>query len=246
MPTLIPAAGRTMAVFEVFAREKKELSNSEMARLLSLADSSCSDLLHTLHTHGYLLRTARTRRFYPTGRLLDTARQISENDPLTTVAQEAVDQLVEKTNESAFFAVLDRAGAKLAASQPSRLPLRYILDVGQRISLHGSALGKSLLGAMPPAEAQDVVKELKLRPFTDKTITDRAVLLTQVEAGRKSGFYEARGEGSEGVSALAVSAVLNGQPIGISLAGPTERLDRHRASYLAALQEVRASLLSPH
>ena len=173
MPTLIPAAGRTMAVFEAFAREKKELSNSELARLLSLADSSCSDLLHTLHTLGYLMCTSRSRRFYPTGRLLETARQISDNDPMVTVAQEAVEQLADKVNETAFFGVIDRGLGKLAAVQPSRQPQRYILEVGQRVSLHGSALGKALLGAMPRDAVIELLKERKLRPFTPKTITSR-------------------------------------------------------------------------
>lgn len=245
MPTLIPAASRTMAVFEVFAREKRELSNSDVARLLSLPDSSSSDLLYTLHTLGYLMRTSRSRRFYPTARLLETARQISENDPLTAVAMEAVDQLVEKTNESAFFAVLERGVAKLAASQPSRLPLRYILDVGQRVSLHGSALGKSLLGQMTDDEAAALVRAHPLRAFTPHTITDPDVLLAQVGRDRERGFFEAREEGSEGVSALAMAAVVNGLPVGISLAGPIERMDRNRDRYLGALRDVRASLLSP-
>ena len=74
MPTLVPAAARTMALLELFAREKRELSNSDLARLMDLPESSFSDLLHTLHELGYLLRTARSRCFYPTARLLAVAR----------------------------------------------------------------------------------------------------------------------------------------------------------------------------
>ncbi|MGN5477112.1 helix-turn-helix domain-containing protein [Cupriavidus basilensis] len=62
---MIPAASRAMAVFEVFAREKRELSNSDMARLLSLPESSTSDLLHTLHSLGYLMRTTRHAALLP-------------------------------------------------------------------------------------------------------------------------------------------------------------------------------------
>ena len=61
MPTLVPAAARTMTLLEVFARERRELSNSDLSRLMDLPESSCSDLLHTLHELGYLLRTSRTR-----------------------------------------------------------------------------------------------------------------------------------------------------------------------------------------
>ena len=163
MPSQIPAAGRTLAVFEVFARERRALSNSEMARALSLPESSCSDLLHTLHTRGYLMRTSRTRRFYPTARLYEVARQITENDPLSTIAQEAVHQLCERTNESAFFGLLDRHAAKIAAVQPSRQPLRYILDVGHRVALNASALGKALLGALPAEALQSELEQMQLR-----------------------------------------------------------------------------------
>jgi DNA-binding Lrp family transcriptional regulator len=93
MPTLVPAAARTMALLELFAREKRELSNSDLARLMDLPESSCSDLLHTLHELGYLLRTARSRRFYPTARLLAVAREISASDPLYAVASEAAELL---------------------------------------------------------------------------------------------------------------------------------------------------------
>jgi IclR family KDG regulon transcriptional repressor len=244
MPTLIPAAGRALAVFEVFAREKRELSNSDMARLLSVADSSCSDLLHTLHSLGYLMRTARTRRFYPTGRLHEVARQISENDPLSTVAREAVDLLSERSSESAFFGTFDAAAVKVVAAQPSRLPLRYILDVGDRVALHASALGKALLALLPSEEAASALRRRELRSVTSMTITDIHQLLAQIEQGRERGWYESRGEGSEGVTAFAVSGRLGGQPVALSLAGPADRMERGRDACLRALQDVCSTLLA--
>jgi len=244
MPTLIPAAARTMAVFEVFASEKRELSNSDMARLLSVADSSCSDLLHTLHSLGYLMRTPRTRRFYPTARLYETARQITENDPLAAIGQEAVDQLSEKTNETAFFGVLERHAAKVAAVQPSKLPLRYILEVGERVALHASALGKALLGLLPPDEFEAELEAARLKAVTPDTVTSTRELARQIAKSREQGWYEVRGEGIEGVGALAVSGWLGGQPVALSLAGPSERVARNRDAYLQALNEVRNALLT--
>ncbi len=241
---MIPAAGRTLAVFEVFAREKRELSNSDVARLLSLADSSCSDLLHTLHTLGYLTRTPRTRRFYPSARLFEVARQITENDPLANIGQEVVDQLVEKTNESAFFGVIDRHAAKIVATQPSRHPLRYMLDVGERVALNASALGKALLGLLPPNELATELNKLNLPAVTSDTVISPEGLMTQLDAGRAQGWYEARGEGIEGVTALAVSGWLGGQAVALSLAGPTERMARNHDSNLQALLDVRSALLA--
>ncbi|MDM0015346.1 IclR family transcriptional regulator [Variovorax sp. J22P168] len=246
MPSVIPAVSRTLAVFEVFARERRELSNSEMARHLSLAESSCSDLLHTLHTLGYLNRTPRSRRFYPSARLHQVARQVTENDAFLTLAREAVDQLAERTNESAFFGVLDRHAAKIAAAQPSRLPLRYILDVGERVALNASALGKALLGALPAPALTAELEQLRLRAVTSDTVVRIDTLAQQLEKSRDAGWYETRGEGIEGVRALAVSGWLNEQPVALSLAGPTERMDRNHDIYLRALRESSSALLADH
>jgi IclR family KDG regulon transcriptional repressor len=243
MPSFVPASSRTMAMFEVFAREKRALSNSDVARALSLAESSCSDLLHTLHSMGYLMRTTRTRRFYPSGRLLETAREITRHDPLTAAAREAVEQLTDRTEETAFFGVMDRGSVKVAAAQPSRLPLRYILDVGERVSLHASALGKSLLGLLPRDEALQRLRSHALRPVTPETVTSVEQLMAQLDASRARGWYEARGEGTDGVTALAMSGWLGDQPVGISVAGPADRIERQHPICLQALREVRAVLL---
>ncbi|MGH8808817.1 MAG: IclR family transcriptional regulator [Noviherbaspirillum sp.] len=246
MPVQIPAASRAMAVFEVFARERRDLSNSEIAKLLAVADSSCSDLLHTLHSLGYLMRTTRTRRFYPTGRLFETARQIAEHDPLTQVAQQAVRRLSQATSESAFFGVLEPQAVRVAAVAQSPLPLRYILDVGERVALHASALGKAMLGLLSDGEARTRLQAAKRPAVTASTVVDLDQLMAQLVRGREQGWFEAHDEGTEGVTALAIAARLGDRPVAISVAGPTERIEKHHESYLAALREVRRSLLADH
>ncbi len=200
-------------------------------------------MLHTLHSLGYLMRTTRTRRFYPTGRLMELTRQIAENDPLTTLAQEAVEQLMAKTNESAFFGLLEPAAVKVVAMQPSRQPLRYIIDVGTRAALHASALGKGLLALLPDDEARAALENSTRRQITPHTIIDVDRLMTDIAKGRKRGWHEAREEGAEGVDGLAVTGSLAGLPVGISLAGPADRMRKHRDAYLEALREVRDGLL---
>ncbi|MCY1284847.1 Pectin degradation repressor protein KdgR [compost metagenome] len=246
MPVHIPAASRAMAVFEVFAREKRDLSNSEIAKLLAVADSSCSDLLHTLQSLGYLMRTARTRRFYPTGRLFETARQIAENDPMSRIAREAVHRLADATNESAFFGLLEPQAVRVAAVAQSRQPLRYILDVGERVALHASALGKAMLGLLPEDEARSRLDAIKRTAVTPNTVVALDQLMTQLARCREQGWYEAIDEGAAGVTALAVSARLGERPVAISVAGPTERIERQRDFYLAALRDVRDALLADH
>ena len=151
-----------MTLLELFAREKRELSNSDLARLLDLPESSCSDLLHTLLELGYLVRTARSRRFYPTARLLTVAREISASDPVYAVASEAAELIRDKTGETGLVGRVDAGVVKVLAFTEAAHPLRYVQTVGDRLSLHVSALGKAALTLGSAAEA---ARQLRLKPL---------------------------------------------------------------------------------
>lgn len=240
MPTTVPAAARTMTLLEVFAREKRELSNSDLARLMDLPESSCSDLLHTLHELGYLLRTARSRRFYPTARLLAVAREISASDPLYAVGAEACELLRDKTGETGLCGRLENGVVKVLAFTEGRHPLRYMQNVGDKLALHVSALGKAVLALGTPEEAARQLRLKPLRPLASGTITDLAALEAQVAQAREQGWIWVENEGSDGLSALAVAGLAGGEPLAISVAGPTDRMRAQRAQCLQALQEVHA------
>lgn len=240
MPNFIPASARTMAVFDMFAKEKRELSNSEIARLLDLPESSCLDLLHTLREQGYLLRTARTRRFYPTGRLHQIALEIGQNDPLLHAGREAADLLAETTGETACVGRLDNGAVRAVAVQQGKYPLRYVLNAGERIALHTSAMGKALLGTLASDEAARQLRLKPLRKITDSTVTDPDLIAAEVAEGRTRGWYQTHSEGGDGMDALAVSGLLGAAPLAISLAGPPDRLAKNHGRYLEALRKVGA------
>lgn len=245
MPTLVPAAARTMTLLEVFAREKRELSNSDLARLMDLPESSCSDLLHTLHDMGYLLRTARSRRFYPTARLLAIATEISASDPVYAVGSEACELLRDKTGETGLCGRLEGGVVKVLAFMEGHHPLRYMQHVGDKLALHVSALGKAILSLGTPEEAARQLRQKPLRTLASGTVTDLAALEAQVAQARTQGWIWVENEGSEGLTAVAVAGMVGDEPLAISVAGPTDRMRAQRERCLQALLEVQALVFRP-
>jgi DNA-binding IclR family transcriptional regulator len=244
MPAFVPACARTLSVFEVFAREKQALSNSDIARFLDLPESSCSDLLYTLHQEGYMTRTAQTRRFYPTTRLLELATEIGGSDPLLDVGTEAVEMASQATGETTFAAKLDHGAATIVAAHEGRHSLRYILARGDRIALYASAMGKALVGCLTPEEAARELRVKRTRRLTETTFTDVAALEAQIAEQRERGWYQAVEEGTEGVDAIAVSGLVGRAPLSICIAGPSERMRRNHDKYLATLLELRSSVFA--
>jgi DNA-binding IclR family transcriptional regulator len=240
MPAYVPAAARTMTIFETFANARRELSNSEIARLLGVAESSSSDLLHTLHEVGYLMRTARTKRFYPTARLRSIANDIARNDPMVSAGVEALELLSERTGETAICGVLGHSHVDVIAFREGRYELRYVLQVGTRVGLHVSSLGKALLAELPATESSRRLRAKSLKRVTPQSVVDVPALERQLREVRKRGYARVDDEGAEGVSAMAVAGLVGHELMAVSIAGPSDRLRRHRAAYVKALLDVKA------
>lgn len=238
MPADVPACARTLAVLEVFAREKRELSVSDVARFLDLADSSCSDLLHTMMKAGYVVRTAKTRRFYPTGKLYSIALDISRNDPLYMASLEMVELLSEKTGESAFCAVLDDGAVKVLATAEGKHHLRYVLRNGERIALHASALGKAVLGSLDDEEMRRQLRLKPMRKVTNETIVDPNELEENVKVQRERGWYSVQEEGNEGVLAFGIPLQIGDSKVALSIAGPVDRMRKNQETYLNEMKQL--------
>lgn len=239
MPQLIPTAQRVMEVFEVFAKEERPLTNSEMARYLNLADSSCSDLLYTLRQSGYLLRTPRSRYFFPTGRLHEIAGLIAASDPMQQFASEALEMLTRKSGETSMCGHMDGDNIKVFACHQSMRALRYVLQPGVILNLHSTALGKALLGAMPIEERHATIERLKMQKDTPASITDRDELNAQIDANLAEQCFTARGEGSEGVYAIGTAGMVGGRLTAFSIVGPVHRVEKNLTEYKAILMDAR-------
>ena len=238
MPSFVPAAARALSVFEVFAREKREMTNVELAQQLDLPESSCSDLVSTLIEIGYLARSVKTRRLYPTGRLFSIATEIDENVGITARLAEACEMLRNKTSESALCGSLHKGVVIVRAFAPGHEALRYSSARGDRLSLHVSAMGKAILSLLPAA---DVERELTRMPWprmASNTLTHPLDLIKQVEFFRQQGWAMIENEGSEGLASMAIAGLVNGEHFAIAVAGAQARIRMHQASYLAALRDV--------
>ena len=239
MPQILPTAERVLRVFEIYARERRPLSNSEMARLLGVADSSCSDLMYTLKHAGFLLRAPKTRLFHPTGRLFDVARQLNAVDPLQTFAVEALEILSRLSGESSMCGVLDGAQARVVAYQESPRALRYVLKPGTKIELHTTALGKALMGNLDKESQESLLALLPMRSITKRSIVNKNELRQQLDIGAKDGYYLNMGEGNEAVGAVGIAGYVGGQLAAISIVGPMTRMEQNFKKNIEILIKAR-------
>lgn len=235
----VPGAARALSLFEIYAQEKRGLTKSEVARLMNLPESSTSDLLNTLHDLGYVSRTVSTRQYFPTGRLAAVATAIPVSTGMTTFGTEAASMLASRTGETACFAVLAGHRAEIVAVAQAQHRLRYVVTVGDTVSLHGTSIGKAILGGLPDGDRERLLRTATLTPLTPHTKVVAAELEAELRDSGQCGWYQAVDEGTVGVSSFAVSGRLGEHVVGLGVIGPSERLVTRTAGIIAEIVDVR-------
>ncbi len=212
---------RTLDLLELFGREKCPLTLSDVARLLHIPVSSCHDVLQAMQARGYLYEIAPRAGYYPTLRLQTLGKVFAD-------LRDALDETVMLARATGL-----RANYLLAFEATS--PLRFMVGIGDPVrSLHATSLGKASLGALDPAQFDAYLKTAKLDPLTERTITSRQALRTDIELGRERGWFLNDGESIQGVTTISASFRWNGAVYVVTVAAPAARLD-HRLEKVAGM-----------
>ena len=216
---------RTLDFIELFARQQRPLSLSDISRLLKIPASSCHDVLRALLARGYLYEIGPRAGFYPTARLFALATLISRHDPILLRAESDLRMLRDRIDESVSLA---KAGATdatyLLVLEPSH-PLRFTVAVGGSVrSLHATSAGKAFLGSLPPDEFEAWLKQAELTPLTTRTIRSKKALRTEIESSRQRGYYLNREESVDDATTVSALFRWNGAAYIVTIAGPTSRM----------------------
>lgn len=238
----VKTAGRTLDLFEAFAREGKPMSLSQLARAIDAPVSSCFGIVRTLEARGYLYEVKARAGFYPTRLLFEHARAIASRDPLAERFVPLLEKLRDQTGETVLLSKrLDRQAVYLAVFDGLH-SIRYSPKVGEFRPLHASASGKALLGSLEPALRNELLGGMKLPRVTSRTITSRAALEADLEQARARGWYVTHGETVADLMALAVPVAASGEIYSVALAGPMHRMEGALKRYTKLLAELRATL----
>ena len=111
---------------------------------------------------------------------------------------------------------------------------------------HCTALGKMILASLRPDQLQRFLQRVELKPSTEKSITEVAALLREIEDIRRSGIAFDDGEFNAEVRCVAVPVKdFTGQTIGaLGISGPIWRMTDQVLQSRAKLVQAAADRLS--
>src|SRR4051794_1593707 len=160
---------RAFTLLELMAEDGGEVPLSRLAIGSGLPLSTIHRLIRTLVARGYV-RQLPSRRYVLGPRLIHLGE--SSSRALGTWARPHPSSLVDATGETANLAMLDGDRVVYVPQGPSPHPMRMFTEVGRRVHLHCTGVGKVLLSQLPPATARELLVRGGMPGRTPLTVTD--------------------------------------------------------------------------
>ena len=213
---------------------------SDIVRVTDLPLGTVHRLLATLLERGYVRQDAERR--YAIGPATLGLADAGERS-IAAVGRVHAGRLTTLCGETANLAVLQGHEMVYIAQSPSPHSLRIFAEVGRRVPLHSTSVGKAVLAAMPPADAEGLLRSTRLTPSTPKTLTTLEAMAAELETVRQQGFAIDEEEQELGVRCVASVVAAPGLHAALSVSGPTERFTLEKAHVVAdAVREAAADL----
>ena len=141
----VQSVERVFDLMEAIADAGGEISLSDLAAASSLPLPTIHRLLRTLVSLGYA-RQLPSRRYALGPRLIRLGERAGKQ--LGTLAGPVLEHLVRELGETSNLAMLDGDGAVYVAQRPSPHAMRMFTEVGRRVNLHNTGVGKALRDAV--------------------------------------------------------------------------------------------------
>jgi IclR family transcriptional regulator, acetate operon repressor len=203
-----------------------DLGVSEIARALDLPKGTTHRLLVSLASRRLVERDRTDERYRLGPAALVLGTSYLERIDVRSLAREPLRRLVARTAETAVLAVrVDDQRCYLDQVTPAR-DVKMTVQLGRPAPLHAGGAAKAILASLPDDELERYLGEHPLERYTDRTLTDPAVLRDEVAGIRRRGYATSVTERQLSASSVAapvrdhegrLAAVLG-------VCGPVERL----------------------
>lgn len=226
---MIQSVDRSARILKALAGHPGRLGVSELSERLGLAKGTVHGLLRTLQAHGLVEQHSDSDKYQLGPELLQLSYRYLDLNELRTRSLAWSEQLVSRTQESVRVGAF-RGDQVLIVHHAFRPDASLqILEVGEVLPMHATALGKALLAFLP----EDVVNEIFKSPpppLTRNTARTVEALQRDLELTRTRGYATEREEAVLGEAGVAAPVFdRHGSAIGaIGIACPDGQLTHRR------------------
>jgi len=222
----VRSLARALRLLEALAGTDREISLTELADKLEWPKSTVHGILATLRDYRFVDQSDANGRYRLGVRLFELGQKAARNWGIRDIALPVMQRLNAQCGEMVQLATEDAGEVFYLEKLDSTHIIRIVSEIGTRLPIHCSGLGKVLLAYRAPAEARGILMRNGMRRMTNNTITDPARMEIELKKIRKQGYAIDNQEIMEGLRCVAAPIKsMNGDvKYAISVSGFVERL----------------------
>lgn len=218
------STSRAAEVLLAFMDGDDRLGISDIARRLGLSKAVVHRIV-TSYVEKRILIANRDRSYSLGPAMAALGARALRSSTLRIVAIPLLGELQQRTGETATVSALINRHRVYLAQVEGKSEIKMSVEIGRRHPLHVGSSGRCLLAFQTPTDLSTILED-GLEAFADGSVTDRAVLMAQLDQIRRDGWTSSLGERQQGAGSVAAPVFnLDGRAIGaVSVCGPVDRM----------------------
>jgi DNA-binding IclR family transcriptional regulator len=198
----VGALGRGLDVLRCFGPRDRWLANQEIAARTGLARPTVSRLTYTLTQLGFLRHALAPRKYALGSAAVSLGYSALSQIDIRRAARPLLHALSQQTNASAHLAIND--GVHMQVVDTYWHSAVFVIDIGSRVSLVTTSLGRSYFCALPEDERRALLEQVRVRRPEDWPLAERR-LQDALREYERYGFCLALGDWRRDVNAVAAA-----------------------------------------
>lgn len=233
---LVKSAIRAIEVLELFSREQRPLTLSEIIEALGYPQSSTTVMLKSLLVIGYLNYNRDTKTYYPNITVTRLGDWIGESSLVHGPIQRLMREVQQRTTESITIAVQNDINVHFLSVLNSSHKVKFFAPSRGQRTLLQSNLGWMLLAAKGDKEIGAIYHQIELLKVHRMPSLEE--VLGEVAAIRRDGYCFIPDIPVPGAASVAMLLPIrfHGQCMAIGVGGFVPRLQENLPRILAALR----------
>lgn len=194
---------KAIHILSCFTPAEPELSLVDISHKLNLPKSTTLNLLRTLESYGYIIRTYPSMNYRLGYSIMQLNYCTQMSMPVVRFSLPFLEDLQMKTGKTIYLTT--HIGGKvlyLDVAHQNRRMFSYSIS-GKTLNMHCTGCGKAMLAYLPENEITKILDTHGLPAFTPNTITSREALLEELEQIRRRGYSTDHEEETLGVRCIA-------------------------------------------
>ncbi|GIX23215.1 MULTISPECIES: IclR family transcriptional regulator [Caldimonas] len=200
----VTALARGLEVLACFRSSDRMLGNQELARRCKLPKSTISRLTYTLTKLGYLEYVEDTGRYRLGSATLSLGSTMLARMDARQMARPLMQELADASQAMVSLGMRDRLSMIYVENCRSKATLTLSLDVGSRIPLATTAMGRAYLAMCPPEERRELMDRIR-RSDEAAWPRIRQGIEQAIQQYREFGVCASFGDWQKDVNAIAVA-----------------------------------------